>query len=86
MLRAMKSSLVVLLAAGDCDDIEKPLAIFVCKSPSIRFRCSKINLSPASNLMPGSRYMHSAFNSVHNLHFGLVPSQRDFLDRHISHY
>jgi hypothetical protein len=27
----------------------------VCKSPSIRLRCSKISLSPASNLMPGSR-------------------------------
>jgi len=54
-LRARKSSLVVLLAAGECEDRENPLVMLVCKSPSMRFRCSRINLSPASSLMPGSR-------------------------------
>jgi hypothetical protein len=29
--------------------------------------------------------MHSALSSVQSLHFGLVPSHLDFLDRHISH-
>jgi hypothetical protein len=86
VLRARKSSLVVLLAAGDCDESEKPLVRPVCNMPSMRLRCSRISLSPASSLIPGSRYMHSALSSVHSLHFGLVPSQRDFLDRHISHY
>jgi len=51
----------------------------------MRFRCSRISLSPASSLIPGSRYMHSAFSSVQSLHFGRVPSHRDFRDRHISH-
>ena len=86
VLRAKKSSLVVLLAAGDCEESEKPLVRLVCSMPSMRLRCSRMSLSPASSLMPGSRYMQSALSSVHSLHFGLVPSQRDFLDRHISHY
>ena len=29
--------------------------------------------------------MHSAPSSVQSLHFGLVPSHRDFRERHISH-
>lgn len=30
--------------------------------------------------------MQSALSSVHSLHFGREPSQRDLRDRHISHY
>jgi hypothetical protein len=54
-VRARKSSLVVLLVAGECDDNENPLVRLVCKSPSMRLKCSKMSLSPASSLMPGSR-------------------------------
>jgi hypothetical protein len=31
------------------------LVRLVCRRPSIRLRCSKMSLSPASNLIPGSR-------------------------------
>jgi hypothetical protein len=51
----------------------------------ISLSCSKMSLSPASSLIPGSRYTHSALSSEHSLHFGLAPSQRDFRERHISH-
>ena len=60
--------------------------MFICSRLSILLRRSRMSLSPASSLMPGSRYMHSAPNSVHSLHFGFVPSHRDFLERHTSHY
>lgn len=54
LLRPRKSSLVALLVVGECVAKEKVLVRFVCKRPSMRFRCSKISLSPASSLMPGS--------------------------------
>jgi hypothetical protein len=47
---------------------------------------SKMSLSPASSLIPGSRYTHSAFSSVQSRHFGLLPSHRDLRDRQISHW
>lgn len=80
---------VPLLIFGELCDIPMPLlwpTMFIWRRLSIRPRRSRINLSPASSLIPGSRYMHSAPSSVQSLHFGFVPSHRDFLDRQTSHY
>lgn len=56
-----------------------------CRRPSILVNLSRINLSPASSLIPGSLYMQSAPSSVQSLHLGLVPSHLDFRERQISH-
>ena len=55
LLRPRKSSLVELLVVGECVANEKVLVRLVCRRPSMRLRCSKISLSPASSLIPGSR-------------------------------
>jgi len=80
----------VLLVAGEIGPPSCPPALvgvvsFDCSSPSIRDSCSKISLSPASSLIPGSRYTQSALSSEQSRHFGLAPSQRDFLLLQISH-
>lgn len=58
---------------------------FDWRRPSILVKRSRMSLSPASSLIPGSRYIHSAPSSVQSLHLGFVPSHLDFRDRHISH-
>src|ERR1700753_2386677 len=53
----------VLLVAGDIGPAswtaETGVARFDCKRPSIRDSCSRMSLSPASSLIPGSRYTQS---------------------------
>ena len=82
---------VVALTAGEnpapgicmaacCEDIDSWSML------SMRDRCSRINLSPASSLIPGSRYTHSALSSMQSLHLGRDPSQRDLRERHTSHW
>lgn len=83
-------SAVPLLMGGEscaiCMAFGWPFARLICRRLSMRFSLSRISLSPASSLIPGSRYMHSAPSSVQSLHFGLVPSHLDFRERQTSHY
>lgn len=90
---AIASSLLIpvpLLFVGECGSMDNILACWltnpVCNRPSMRLSLSRMSLSPASSLTPGSRYTQSAFSSVHSLHLGLAPSHLDFRPRHISHY
>lgn len=56
-----------------------------CRSPSMWFSLSSMSLSPASSLMPGSRYMQSALSSVQSLQRGFAPLHRDLRPRQTSH-
>lgn len=80
---------LLALVAGEVDDGAELWACpprLDCKRFSILERCSRMSLSPASNLIPGSRYMQFALRSLHRRHLGFAPSQRDFLNRHTWHY
>ena len=92
VLCIMISSLLIVVAPLIDGDPADSARLDVCprrfdwRSPSILVKRSRMSLSPASNLIPGSRYIHSAPSSVQSLHLGFVPSHLDFRDRHISHW
>lgn len=62
--------LVSLLVAGEVVDKAKAecgwAGRFECSKLSIRVNWSSISLSPASSLIPGSLYTHSALRSEHS--------------------